>query len=65
MTGDKRRQQMVDELETGIKEAKRKVENGRVRDAENEKIRLEWLQTLNNLVETKRRVLEKEGGDYE
>ncbi|MFC5973806.1 hypothetical protein ACFPYI_20975 [Halomarina salina] len=33
-------------LEAGIREAHRKVENGRVRDAENEKVRIKWIRAL-------------------
>ena len=33
-------------LEDGVREAHRKVENGRVRDAENEKVRQGWIRAL-------------------
>ncbi|WP_411962821.1 hypothetical protein [Haloferax sp. YSMS24] len=33
-------------LEDGIREAHRKVENGRVYDPENEKVRIKWIRVL-------------------
>ena len=40
------REEVLALLEDGIREAHRKVENGRVRDAENEKVRQGWIRTL-------------------
>lgn len=40
------REEMLDLLEDGIEEAHRKVENGRVYDAENEKVRIQWIRAL-------------------
>ena len=37
---------MLDLLEDGVREAHRKVESGRVYDAENEKVRQKWIRTL-------------------
>lgn len=59
------RQELAEQLDVAIEAARDKAESGRVYDVEKEQIRLEWLQTLNNLVETKRRVLEGSGDGYE
>ncbi len=40
------REEVLALLEDGIREAHRKVENGRVRDAENEKVRQGWIRAL-------------------
>jgi hypothetical protein len=40
------RDELLALLEDGIREAHRKVENGRVRDAENEKVRQGWIRAL-------------------
>lgn len=40
------REAMLALLEDGIREAHRKVENGRVYDAENEKVRIKWVRVL-------------------
>jgi len=40
------RSAILDLLEDGIREAHRKVESGRVYDAENEKVRQQWIRTL-------------------
>lgn len=40
------RELMLSLLEDGIREAHRKVTNGRVRDAENEKVRQGWIRQL-------------------
>ena len=40
------RDAVLDLLEDGIQEAHRKVEQGRVYDAENEKVRIKWIRAL-------------------
>lgn len=40
------REEMLELLEDGVREAHRKVESGRVYDAENEKVRLQWVRAL-------------------
>ena len=40
------REEMISLLEDGIEEAHRKVTNGRVRDAKNEKVRIQWIRAL-------------------
>ena len=40
------REEMLELLEDGIREAHQKVESGRVYDAENEKVRIQWVRAL-------------------
>lgn len=40
------RDEMLDLLEDAVREAHRKVESGRVYDAENEKTRIQWIRAL-------------------
>lgn len=40
------REEVLSLLEDGMKEAHQKVKNGRVYDAENEKVRQKWIRTL-------------------
>lgn len=40
------RAEVLSLLEAGLREAHRKVESGRVRDAENEKVRQGWIKAL-------------------
>lgn len=40
------RDEILDLLEDGIREAHRKVKQGRVYDAENEKVRIKWIRAL-------------------
>ena len=40
------RDEMLDLLEDGVREAHRKVVEGRVYDAENEKVRIKWIRAL-------------------
>jgi hypothetical protein len=40
------RQEILELLEDGIREAHRKVKEGRVYDAENEKVRIKWIRAL-------------------
>lgn len=39
-------QAMLETLDVAIEEAQRKVESGRVDDAENEKVRIKWIRAL-------------------
>jgi len=43
-------------LDTAIEEARRKVESGRVYDAENEKVRIKWIRALAYAVNVRRQV---------
>ncbi|WP_436343987.1 hypothetical protein [Natronorubrum sp. FCH18a] len=45
---------MLEVLDVAIDEAKRKVENGRVYDAENEKVRIKWIRALAYAVNVRR-----------
>ncbi|EMA15504.1 hypothetical protein [Haloarcula marismortui] len=40
------RDEILDLLEDGIREAHRKVKEGRVYDTENEKVRIKWIRAL-------------------
>lgn len=48
--------QMLETLDTAINEAARKVESGRVYDAENEKVRIKWIRALAYAVNVRRQV---------
>ena len=48
--------EMLDWLDTAIEEAHRKVDSGRVYDAENEKVRIKWLRALAYAVNVRRQV---------
>jgi hypothetical protein len=47
---------MLDTLDVAIEEARRKVENGRVYDADNEKVRIKWIRALAYVVNVRRQV---------
>lgn len=47
---------MLDTLDVAIGEARRKVENGRVYDADNEKVRIKWIRALAYAVNVRRQV---------
>lgn len=49
-------QVMLAALDDGISEARRKVENGRVYDAENEKVRIKWIRALAYAINVRRQV---------
>jgi len=44
------REEVLDLLEDVLEEAHRKATNGRVRDAENEKVRIQWIKAVGYLV---------------
>jgi hypothetical protein len=48
--------QMLDTLDAAIAEARRKVESGRVYDAENEKVRIKWIRALSYAINVRRNV---------
>lgn len=48
--------QMLDTLDAAIAEARRKVESGRVRDAENERVRIKWIRALVYGVDVRRKI---------
>lgn len=47
---------MLDTLDVAIDEARYKVENGRVRSPENEKVRIKWVRALAYAVNVRRQV---------
>lgn len=48
--------QMLNTLDAAIAEAQRKVESGRVRDAENERVRIKWIRALIYGVDVRRKI---------
>lgn len=50
--------EMLDTLDVAIAEAQRKIESGRVYDAENEKVRIKWIRALAYAVNVRRQVTE-------
>lgn len=49
--------QMLDALDEAIEEARRKVESGRVYDAENEKVRIKWIRAMAYAVNIRRQIV--------
>ena len=47
---------MLDTLDVAIAEARRKIENGRVRDEDKEKVRIKWVRALAYAVNVRRQV---------
>jgi len=47
---------MLETLDVAIEEAKRKVDSGRVYDADNEKVRIKWIRCLAYAVNVRRQV---------
>lgn len=47
---------MMETLDVAIEEARRKVESGRVYDADNEKVRIKWIRVLAYAVNVRRQV---------
>ena len=47
---------MIEQLDEAISEARRKVESGRVYDAENEKVRIKWIRALAYAVNVRRQI---------
>jgi len=48
--------EMLEDLDAAISEARRKVESGRVYDAENERVRIKWIRALAYAVDIRRKV---------
>jgi hypothetical protein len=48
---------MLSVLDTSIREITEKIESGRIRDPENEKVRIKWHRALGYMVRTKREVV--------
>lgn len=49
---------MLEKLDTAIEEITDKVENGRIRKPEHEKVRIQYYRALGYLIRTRRQVLE-------
>ena len=49
---------MIEQLDAAIDEIEHKIESGRIRDVETEKVRIQYFRALSTLIRTKRRVLE-------
>ena len=49
---------MLEQLDNAIDEIADKIENGRIRDPEKDKVRIQYYRALGYLVRTKRQVLE-------
>lgn len=47
---------MLEDLDVAIQEARDKIENGRVRDPEREKVRIKWVRALAYAVNVRRQV---------
>jgi len=47
---------MLEDLDVAIEEARYKIENGRVRDPEREKVRIKWVRALAYSVNVRRQV---------
>lgn len=48
--------EMLAVLESAIQEGRRKIESGRVYDAENERVRQKWIRTTANAIDVWRKV---------
>lgn len=48
--------EMLDTIDVAIDEARRKVKNGRVYDADNERVRIKWIRALSYAVNVRRQV---------
>ncbi|AUV80260.1 hypothetical protein C2R22_00105 [Salinigranum rubrum] len=48
--------EMLETLDVAIDEARRKIENGRVRDEDKEKVRIKWVRALAYTVNVRRQV---------
>lgn len=49
---------MIESLDSAINAVEHKIESGRIRDVEKEKVRIQYYRALSTLIRTKRRVLE-------
>jgi hypothetical protein len=49
-------EKMLDTLDVAIDEAKYKIENGRVRSPENEKVRIKWVRALAYALNVRRQI---------
>jgi hypothetical protein len=49
-------EKMLDTVDVAIEEAKYKIENGRVRSPENEKVRIKWVRALAYALNVRRQI---------
>lgn len=49
--------ELLDDVDTAIAEARRKVESGRVRNAENERVRQGWIKVLAYTANVRRQIM--------
>ena len=47
---------LLDQVDTAIEEAHRKIESGRVYDADNEKVRIKWIRALAYAANVRRQI---------
>jgi len=57
------REQALKWLEVGLKEALHKVESGRIRKPENERVRIRWVKALGYLINSYRQLLKDQDLD--
>lgn len=50
-------EEMLEQLDTAIGEAHRKIESGRVYDAENEQVRIKWIRALAYAMNVRRQIV--------
>ena len=48
---------LLDDLDVAIEEARKKIDSGRVYDAENEKVRIKWIRALAYAANVRRQVM--------
>ena len=49
---------MIERCDVALDELERKIENGRVHDPENERVRTQWISTMSTMLRTKRQLIE-------
>ena len=49
---------MIDRCDVALDELERKIEKGRVRDPEAERVRAQWVRTMSTMLRTKRQLIE-------
>ena len=49
---------MIERCDTALDELERKIEKGRVRDPESERVRAQWVSTMSTMLRTKRQLIE-------
>lgn len=49
---------MIERCDVALDELQRKIDSGRVRDADKERVRVQWMSTLSTMLRTKRQLIE-------